>query len=68
MLNKTIILSAGLFGSIYIFSTALNGLNSKTSSHWSVTPIEIINIPIMIISGSIIAITFQQTLRILCDK
>ena len=32
MLNEAIVLSAGAFGSIYLFSTILKELNNKSSS------------------------------------
>ena len=54
IVTNTIILSAYLFGSFYLFSTSLTGLNKKWLKRESVSLTDIINGSIMVVSGTAI--------------
>ena len=59
LLLNSIVLSASLFGSIYLFSTSLLGLNNKwiddKKSCWGM--VEIVNGTIMVCSGIVMVLS-----------
>ena len=71
--EDSIVLSACLFGSVYLFGTALNGINErwikepkymfpiKKTNNFS----EILNCSILIVSGSIITATACKAIKLL---
>mgnify|MGYP000343634878 CR=1 FL=1 len=64
---NSIVLSAGLFGSIYLFSTSLNGLNKKwmKDERFSLGAFEILNGGLMLISGILIVVSGTKTFNII---
>ena len=54
IITKSIVLSACLFGSIYLFSTSLIGLNKKWLKNQRVSLSELVNGTILILSGTVI--------------
>lgn len=65
--ESAIILSAALFGSIYLFSNSLNELNKKWTkdNQASVTIFEVVNGLIMSGSGIIIFLTARKAFEVL---
>ena len=53
IIRKSIVLSAFLFGSIYLFSTSLIGLNKKWLKNQQVSLYELVNGTILILSGTV---------------
>ena len=62
---NSIVLSAGLFGSIYLFSTSLIGLNKKwlKKESLSLSLFEFVNGSILILSGTGLIITTFKALK-----
>ncbi len=60
IISNSIIVSACLFGSIYLFSTSLIGLNKKLLKNESVSLLEFVNGSIFIFTGTIIIITAHK--------
>lgn len=56
IITKSIVLSACLFGSIYLFSTSLIGLNKKWLHHQQVSLSELVN-------GTVITIILYKDLQ-----
>ncbi len=63
IVTNSIVLSAFLFGSIYLFSTSLIGLNKKWLKKESLSLFEFVNGSILILSGTGLIITTFKTLR-----
>jgi hypothetical protein len=53
IIRKSIVLSACLFGSLYLFSTSLIGLNKKWLKNQQVSLYELVNGTILILSGTV---------------
>ena len=53
IITNSIVLSACLFGSIYLFSTSLIGLNKKWLKNQQVSLSELVNGTILILSGTV---------------
>jgi hypothetical protein len=64
IVTNSIVLSAFLFGSIYLFSTSLIGLNKKMVKNESLSLFEIVNGSILILSGTGLIITGCKALRL----
>ena len=56
IIRNSIVLLACLFGSIYLFSTSLIGLNKKWLKNQQVSLSELVNGTILILSGTVIII------------
>ena len=54
IITNSIVLAACLFGSIYLFSTSLIGLNKKWLINQQVSLYELVNGTILILSGTVI--------------
>ena len=72
--EDSIVLSACLFGSVYLFGTALNGINKKWINRppsninillESTTFFDILNGSILIVSGSIITASACKAIKLL---
>lgn len=61
-----IILPATIFGSFYLFSTSLIGLNKKWLKNEKFSLIEFINVPILIVSGTVITTTIYKAFKKIC--
>jgi hypothetical protein len=70
LISISLLLSAGLLGSIYVFSTALIGLNKKwiKDEKFGWTPFEFINGAIMLGSGVVLFITANNAIEIIRKK
>ena len=68
IISNSIIVSASLFGSIYLFSTSLIGLNKKLLKNESVSLLELVNGSILIFSGTIIIITAHKAATKIFNK
>ena len=70
LVSNSIILSASLFGSFYLFSTSLVGLNKKWSKDGKVEGgvFELINGIILAISGVVVVITAKEAFDILSKQ
>jgi hypothetical protein len=68
--SNLIVLSASMFGAIYLFSASLIGLNKKwiKQEKSEVTAFEIINGTIMFLSGGIVFFTSIKAYNILLNK
>lgn len=68
-ISQSIVLSASLFGALYIFSTSLFGINQKwiEQKKVEVTAFEIINGTILFLTGGIVFITSIKSLSMLLD-
>jgi len=70
-INKSIILLAGTFGSICVFSICVIGLNQKRikyNKYDMTSPFEIFNLTLCGFTGIVVALTIRTTLNILMDK
>ena len=66
--SEILILSASMFGAIYLFSTSLIGMNKKwiKQGKAEVTAFEVLNGTIFLLSGGIILFTSINAFKILC--
>jgi hypothetical protein len=63
-MNNTIVLSAFTFGSIYLFSVSLNGLNKKWLKNEEKSSLyEFVNGTILSVSGIAIVATFYNSFK-----
>lgn len=51
---KSILLSATLFGSVYLFGTALRALNKHTQANNGITRAEVVNVGVMMVTGAVL--------------
>ena len=67
LISNSLVLSASMFGAIYLFSTSLIGMNKKwiKQGKAEVTAFEVLNGTIILLSGGIILFTSIKALKIL---
>ena len=65
LVSNSIVLSACLFGSIYLFSTSLIGLNKKWMKNEPVSSFELVNGSILTLSGVVMTVTAYKAFGIL---
>lgn len=65
LVSNSIVLSACLFGSVYLFSTSLIGLNKKWMRNEPASMFEFVNGSILTLSGAVMAITAYKAFGIL---
>ncbi len=65
IISNSIIISSCLFGSIYLFSNSLIGLNKKLLTNKNIFLLDLVNGPILIFTGAIITITYYKALTLL---
>ena len=70
LISNSIVLSASMFGAIYLFSTSLIGMNKKwiKQEKSEVTAFEILNGTIMFLSGGVVFFTSIKAFNILLNK
>ncbi len=70
LISNSIVLSASVFGAIYLFSTSLIGLSKKwiKQEKSDVTAFEILNGTIMFLSGGVVLFTSVKAFNILNNK
>ena len=68
--SDSIILSVSLFGSIYLFSTSIAGINNKwiKDGEAQVTAFEILNGSIMLLSGGGVLLTSFKAYQLISNK
>ena len=70
LISNSIVLSASMFGAIYLFSTSLIGMNKKwiKQEKSEVTAFKILNGTIMFLSGGVVFFTSVKAFDILINK
>jgi hypothetical protein len=65
-----ILISASLFGSIYLFSTSLVGFNKKLIKQGKIIfgSFEVINLTVMFFSGCIMVFTVSKAFKVLVEN